>query len=214
MISNVVCPIVLVVAVTMTGCSRNATTIPSPPVSASCSSNKDMGGVRFSFHKWKEGLAIMFVDQMNGGVTENGSLDGTTYTDRVSVRREDGIGYEWQLTTKDGRSADLRINDVSYDLTRGALFAIQLDGKNVIVHQVDRDLSKLNIDLAQCTAFVHANPDLIQLVTDDANRLRVTTIATGIAADVTDGSIRQCPDQPGRGLAGLFRGRGGSHTHD
>lgn len=169
-ISNVVWPIVLVVGVTVTGCSRNVTTIPSPPVSASCSSNKDMGGVHFSFHKWKEGLAIMFVDHINGGVTENGSLDENTYTDRVSVRRADGTGYEWQLTTKDGRSADLRINDVSYDLTKGALSAIQIDGKKVIVHQVDRDLSKLNIDLAQCTAFVNNSPDIIELVSDEATK--------------------------------------------
>jgi hypothetical protein len=167
MTSNVAWSVVLLAGVAVSGCGRDVTHIPSPPVSGSCGSNRDMEGIHFSFHKWKEGLAVMFVDRINGSVTESGSVDGITYIDRGSVRRTDGTGYEWRLKTKDGRSADLTINDVSYNLRKGALFAIQLDGDNVIVHQIDRDLSGLNIDLKQCTAFVNNSPDVIQLITGE-----------------------------------------------
>jgi hypothetical protein len=129
-----------------------------------------MDGLHFSFHRWKEGLAIMFVDQINGSVTNTGSVDGMTYTERGAVKRSDGTGYEWRLKTKDGRSADLTINDLSYDLTNGALFAIELDGEKVIVHQIDRDLSDLKIDLKQCTAFVNNSPEIVQLVTGKGNK--------------------------------------------
>ena len=171
MISNVVWPFVLVVSIAVSGCSKHVTTIPSPPEPARRGSNKDMGGLHFEFYKWKAGLAIMFVDRINGSVNGKGSTDETTFMDRVSVQRRNGTGYEWQLKTKDGRSADLRINDVSYDLTKGTLFAIQLDeGDNVIVHQVDRDLSKLNINLKTLTAFVNNSPDIIQLVTPKTSK--------------------------------------------
>jgi len=168
--SNVVCRFVLLVIIAVSGCSKHVTSIPSPPEPATRGSNKDMGGLHFEFYKWKEGLAIMFVDRINGSVVGKGSSDDTTVTDRVSVRRADGVGYEWRLKTKDGRSADLTINDVSYDLTKGTLFAIQLDGENVIVHQVDRDLSKLDIDLRTLTAFVNNSPEIIQLVTGEGNK--------------------------------------------
>lgn len=164
-ISNVMWSVVIVVSVAVSGCGRTVTHIPSPPVPAKCGSNKDMGGIHFSFHKWKEGLAIMFVDRMNGSVTESGLVEGLAYIDRGSVKRPDGTGYEWRLKTKDGRSAELIINDVSYDLTKGTLFGIELNGENVIVHQINRNLSELNTDLKQCTQFVNDNPEMIQLVT-------------------------------------------------
>jgi hypothetical protein len=110
--------LVPVFAITVGGCSKHYI-VPSPPLPATCSSNEDMDGIRFSFNKWKGGLAIMFVDSVNGSVIANGSLNGSTYTGHVSVRRADGDGYDWRLVTKDGRTAELAINDVSYDLTKG-----------------------------------------------------------------------------------------------
>jgi hypothetical protein len=169
-ISRVACPFAIFVAGAVSGCNYHAAYIPSPPVPASCSSNKDMDGLHFSFHKWKEGLAILFVDRINGSVDERGSLDGDTYVERGSVKRADGTGYDWQIKTKDGRSADLTVNDVPYDLNKGRLFAIQLDGNKVIVHQLDRDISQLNIDLRQCTAFVNNSRDIVELVTGKSIR--------------------------------------------
>lgn len=150
------------------GCRYEVAAIPPIPTPRSISSNKDMNGLHFTFDKWDQGLTVMFVDNVHGGTDRNGKMDGSTYSKRTSVRRAGGVGYDWVLTTADGKSAELIINEVPYDLRAGALFVVQTDGQNVVVHQLSHDLSMLNYDLAECTSFVNNNREIIELLNPGA----------------------------------------------
>ena len=119
----------------------------------------------FSFLKWKDGLAIMFVDEFNGHRVggPGGSTEDPVYRVTGSSESGDGHGYNWELETSDGKIAKLKIDGVQYDLGKGGLFVVQLDGDQVIVHQKDVDLSELNTDHEDCQAFLKARPDLLKL---------------------------------------------------
>lgn len=157
----------MVLCVAIVGCKPQEIVIAPAPIPASCASNEGLNGYRFSFDKWKEGLAIMFVDRINGSASAHGRFDGTTYTSQVSVRRDDGTGYEWRLTTTDGRSAELTVNGTAYDLTKGSLFVVELDGEKAIVQQIDRDLSGLNVEVGECTEFVKSFPEVEPLISNE-----------------------------------------------
>ena len=161
---------VLVACATLCACDffeQHHGPFPPSPTPRGISSNAGMDGLHFSYSGWEQGLAIMFVDQIQGDITSRGGFEEGVCTEKCSIMRNNGIGYEWVLTTSDGLTADLTINGVPYELTQGALFAIQLDGDEVMVHQLDRELPLFGHGeegLEECTAFVNDSPDLIQLV--------------------------------------------------
>jgi hypothetical protein len=139
--------------------AANARDVVSPTLPAERASNADMDGLSFSFYKWKDGLAVMFVDSVGGGVHATGELTEAAYTADVRVKRSDGKGYAWRLVT-DGHGGELTINGKSYDLGKGTLFAIKLHGGKAVVHQIKSDLSRLDSEIPPCTTFVNDNRDL------------------------------------------------------
>ena len=70
----------------------------------------------------------------------------------------------WDLTTTDGRTGNLEINGTPYDLSEGALFAIQVEGEQVTVHQLENDISQLGHQIEDCSKFVRDNPDVVQRI--------------------------------------------------
>ena len=155
--------VVLVIAssVGLIGCGPRST----PPAPDSCFS-VTADGASFTFLKWRQGLAIMFVDRMGGHTAGgSGSTHNSIHQHRGTAGSDDATGYDWELTTEDGRTATLKIDDVTYDLSEGTVFAIQVSGEQVTVHQLDNDLSGLNNRIDDCTVFLRDNPEVIQRIT-------------------------------------------------
>ena len=109
-------------------------------------------GMNIQFLRWKEGLTVLFVDDVKGGhgSTGSGSTDNPVHTSKVSAGKADAGGYECVLETKDGKLANCRINGKVYDLAKGTLFVIKAKGEQVEVHQLNRDLTTIPFDADGC----------------------------------------------------------------
>jgi hypothetical protein len=153
--------LILAVPIALIGCGQAKTTPPGPVSSFGVV----YGGAHCTYLKWDEGLAVMFLDRMNGHSGHgSSSTEDTLYRHQGSAKSEDGPGYEWQLTTADGRTGSLDIDGTPYELSRGALFVIQVDGKQVTVHQLENDVSQLGHQIEDCSKFVRDNADIVQRI--------------------------------------------------
>jgi hypothetical protein len=105
-------------------------------------------GMNSVYLQWKEGLTVLFVDDVKGGTScqQSGSTDNPVHTSIVSAGDPESGGYKCQLETTDGKSANCRINGKEYDLSKGTLFVIKANGKQVEVHQLKRDLTTIPFD--------------------------------------------------------------------
>ena len=154
-------PLMLAVPIAFVGCGQGKTTPPGPVSSFGVVYH----GAHCTFVKWEEGLAVMFLDRMRGHSGHgSSSTEDALHRHRGSAQSEDGTGYEWELTTTDGRTGSLEINGTPYDLSEGALFAIQVEDKQVTVHQLENDISQLGHQIEDCSKFVQDNPDIVQRI--------------------------------------------------
>jgi hypothetical protein len=144
------------------GCGKTRST---PPGASSCF-GVVQEGVHCTFLKWEEGLAIMLVDRMNNH-TGNGSssTNDPLHRHRGSAMAEDGSGYDWEVATSDGQTASIKIDGTPYDLANGAVFAVEVSGQQVTVHQLDLGVSKLGNRIEECSKFLRDNPEIVQKIT-------------------------------------------------
>ena len=143
------------------GCSKPKSIPPGPQSS--------FGVVQEDFHctylRWDEGLAIMLVDRLNNHTGQgSSSTEDALHLHRGSSTGEDGSSYDWDLATKDGRTASIRIDGTPYDLAKGTVFAVEVADEEVIVHQIDKDLSKIGSGIEKCSEFIRSNPDILERI--------------------------------------------------
>lgn len=151
-------------ATLLTGCERNsaAPTAPEPQILHGMTRDR----TQYTFLKWDEGLSIMLVDWCDShsmsGSSGSGKADqrngDARWWDRVSDQWK--VGYEWHLETTDGQSATFTINNVEYDLAKGAVFRIDTGEREAAVTQVDEDVSKIPPDRNACEQFVTSTSEL------------------------------------------------------
>ena len=162
------CAILLVLAVmwsaSLAGCGSRAT--PPGPSSVFGFVEPDL---RFNFVLWKEGLAVMFVDNIGDQRHSSGhsSTGDPVYRQTGWARSKDGAEYNWEIRTSDGRTAELKINGVSYDIAKGTVFVILTGERKIAVDQLDLDLSGL-FDVSDCRTFITKNRDRMATA-DDAS---------------------------------------------
>lgn len=157
------------------GC--NSTTMPSAAPSDAPAPQTVVGMTRdrtsYRFLKWNEGLTVLLVDHCDASNMsgEYGSgkpyrCKGTAYwSDRDA--HEWKVGYEWQMETSDGQTGLITINNVAYDLSKGAIFRIDISGGKATVKQFDHDLSNIQPDTQSCDHFVTASPELSAMLSSD-----------------------------------------------
>ncbi len=146
--------------VSLSGCGVRTT--PPGPTSLGTS----VPGMTITFLRWKQGLTVLFVDDVKGGhgSAGSGSTDDTMHTSTVSAGDPDSGGYKCLLETKDGISAICRINGKEYDLANGTLFVIKSKGEQVEVRQLKRDLTKIPFDAADCRAPIGQDAEIRKLL--------------------------------------------------
>ncbi len=123
-------------------------------------------GMNIVYLRWKEGLTVLFVDDVKGGHSSggSGSTDNPVYTKIVSAGSPDSGGYKCQLETKDGKSAICGINGKDYDLSKGTLFVIKAKGEQVEVYQLKRDLTKIPFDTHDCKDPIEKDAEIRKLL--------------------------------------------------
>jgi len=146
--------------VSVAGCSRRTT----PPGADAIVTSAP--GMNIVFLRWKEGLTVLFVDDVKGGhrASGSGSTDNPVQTEIVSAGSPDTGGYKCQLETTDGKSAICRINGKEYDLSKGTLFVIKAKDEQVEVHQLKRDLKKIPFDAHDCKDPIEKDAEVRKLL--------------------------------------------------
>jgi hypothetical protein len=130
----------------LSGCGKRST----PPAPSTIITSAP--GLKITFLRWKEGLMVLFVDNVKGSPHSggSGSTDSPVHTASGSVGNVDAGGYQWQLEATGGKSANCRINGKDYDLSKGGLFVITTKGEQAEVNQLKRDLSTIPFDTDRC----------------------------------------------------------------
>ena len=122
--------------------------------------------MNIAFLRWKEGLIVLFVDDVKGGRSSggSGSTDNPVHTSTVSAGSPDAGGYKCQLETEDGISANCHINGKEYDLSNGTLLVIKAKGEQVEVHQLKRDLTTIPFDATDCKGPIEEDAEIRKLL--------------------------------------------------
>ena len=112
---------------------------------------------------WEEGLAVLIIDNIpaahsSGGI---GSTVDPVYRQTGEAQSKKGAGYDWEIATTDGRSADIRIHNSDFDITKGTVFVVEVNEEGCEVQQLDLDLSGI-IEVEDCKQFIEANADKLQ----------------------------------------------------
>jgi hypothetical protein len=122
---------------------------------------------RYSYHHWKEGLAILFWhDSVGGGegCTGSGSTEDPVYRLECDVESEDGQSFSWKVHTQEGVTADIWIEDQSYDLSQGNMFLVRTGEGGLQVEQLQRDFSTLEPSNDAISALASNDPDVANFV--------------------------------------------------
>jgi hypothetical protein len=157
------CLIVLtcvVLIISVAGCRTQST----PPGADTIGTSAP--GLSITFLRWKEGLMVLFVDDIKGGHSSrgSGSTDNPVHTQIVSATSPDTGGYECQIETTDGKSAVCRINGNDYDLSEGTLFVVKAQGEQVEVHQLKRELTTIPFDAENCREPIQRDAEIRKLL--------------------------------------------------
>jgi len=155
--------LLLLCVTVLAGCERK-TAAPSAPVPQTLS-GMTRDRTSYTFLKWNEGLAIMLVDHCDVH-----RMSGSSGSGKPDQRRGDAhwrdrdadewkVGYEWHLETDDGQTAVIAINNVEYDLSKGAVFRIDTGGDEAVVTQMDSNLSRIQPDRNSTDHFVASTPE-------------------------------------------------------
>lgn len=145
-------------AISACGCGMRTT----PPGPATIGTSAP--GMNIKFLRWKEGLMVLFVDDVKGNHSSHGagSTNNPVHSESGSAGSAGAGGYQWQLETADGKSATCRINGKEYDLSKGALFVIKAKGEQVEVHQLQRDLSTIPFDADGCREPLRKDAEILK----------------------------------------------------
>lgn len=152
------------------GCLRAVAPSTPPPAPVGVQGGMADGG--FFFVQWKEGLAVLVVDDIAGGGNRSygghSSSSNPFHTSTGSVTSNDGRRYAWELKSRDGQTADFRLEGVGYDLAQGTVLVVRTKGGKAKVVQLTRDLSGLSPDTASCQAFIEKDAEMMKLLKGEA----------------------------------------------
>ena len=146
--------VLLTIGVAACGGSSN------PPQAAKALGSVAQGG--YLFLRWQEGLEVMIWHDLSGESTGHsaGSNAGRLHIERGSAQSADGRSLNWEVQTRDGRTAEVQIGAVRYDLAAGDLFIVTTRSGMPVVRQLRRDLSAVPLDHDGILAFARDDPDL------------------------------------------------------
>jgi len=123
-------------------------------------------GMSISYLRWKEGLMVLFIDDVKGAHSSqgSGSTDNPVHTAKVTAGSPEAGGYECQIDTTDGKSARCSINGKEYDLSKGTLFVIKAKGEQAEVNQLKRDLTTIPFDAQGCREPLQKDAEIRKLL--------------------------------------------------
>ena len=153
-----VCVWLLLITAILSGCTPAST----PPGASHIGGVVDGGS--YSYHHWEQGLAILLWQDTSYGSGEScsgtGSTDDPVYRLECNVHGPEGRNYSWKANTTDGVTGEMWIEDQPFDISRGAMFLVNISEDGVQVEQLQRDLSALERSNEAIAALAESDPDV------------------------------------------------------
>jgi len=84
------------------------------------------------------------------------------------ARRRYGRLVEFHCETKDGKTGQVKIDGVAYELADGNLFLVFTEGEQSRVKQLKRDISNLKFERESLEAFGRNDPEIAEFFTKGA----------------------------------------------
>jgi hypothetical protein len=163
--------LIVLLALAPSGCYRS-----TPPGAAIAGGKVGDGG--FTFLRWKQGLAIMIWHDLDSCSNRGaGTAGDPIYRLTGFASSLDGRRVSWQVQTMDGKTGQLWIDDMSYDLAAGTLFIVTTRNGPTHIQQLYRDLSGVRPDYESCVAFARGDPDLARMIDGLSDAQAEATIA-------------------------------------
>jgi hypothetical protein len=150
----------VVLTLALDGCGSRSTP-PGPDVASGT-----FEGRSYVFMRWQEGLRLMIWHDIIDSVVSEGSgaTDDPVYTYRGYATASDGAGFDWEVRTADGQTAQFMIDGTIYDLSEGRLFIVTTQGGVTRVSQLQRDLSGVQPNYDSIAAFAREDPDVSRFI--------------------------------------------------
>jgi hypothetical protein len=118
------------------------------------------GGYSFRLMDWPDELTLLLVDDIEGSHTAQSKAGG--YGGTATAR--DGRGYSWQVSTRDGMTVHLEIDNRDYDCAQGALFVVRTKGGQTEIQQLARDLTHLAADGGDCLSYLNQDAEILKIL--------------------------------------------------
>jgi hypothetical protein len=135
--------------------------------------------VSFTFLRWNEGLKILLVfDHPYGQEGKGASVvsrrktppNNPVHIELGTASLGDGRSYTWEVETADGRTGKLSIDGKEYDLSKGHFILFKGKGEQAQVLQLNRDLSDIPFDGADCRVYLEKDADVKKFMPAGAER--------------------------------------------
>lgn len=142
--------------VILTACSQQV----SPPGPNTLTGSLATAG--YVMHRWDLGITmLLFFDKYEGVFCESSSGSGDLESlTECSINPASGGEIIWQVRSSDGKDADLTIDDEHFDVSADALFFIQIDGPDVRVEKLDRELGAIPFEQQAVLQLVEADDEI------------------------------------------------------
>jgi len=149
------------VAVFLISCTPKST----PPGANSFGDTVDRA--RYSYHYWEEGLSVLIWHDLTFGgesCSGTGSTEDPIYILECNVEGYDGRQFSWTIHSSDGVTADMWIEDQSFDLSKGTMFLVNTKDDGFQVEQLQKDFSEQEVSIEAISALAGSDPDVAAFI--------------------------------------------------
>lgn len=114
------------------------------------------------------GTAFVIWCDAGGGGGGSASENMHGIKSRGSLLARDRRRVEFHCETKDGKTGQVKIDGIAYELSNGNLFLVSTEGDKSLVKQLKRDLSTLKFERESLEAFARNDADIAGFFTKAA----------------------------------------------
>jgi hypothetical protein len=159
--------------IAVSGCSRTSAPIGPPPlggptgvVNWSAAADNPLPGVDDGTAYHCGTAFVVWGDGDGGGGGSVGTVEGVKVQGHLLAR--DKRRVEFQCNTKDGKTGQVTIDGMTYELANGNLFLVATGGNQSQVKQLKRSLAELKFDRESLRAFARSDQDVAGFFTEAA----------------------------------------------
>lgn len=147
----------------LSGCGSMGTAMSTGTGSAS------VGNTTAEYYTANGGMMlVIWLKHPAGGIHGGGAGVSSNPTKTIVTgnhRYGDAPGIEWRCETADGKSGSVTLGGANYELSRGGIFLVDMQGAKPVVTQLSRDASSIKTK-AELEALAKTDPEIAKFVSE------------------------------------------------